>query len=103
MKPQGTDSQVELLNALRARLGEHAIWSLGLGQSWLPELANQYQPQGHNDQFSSLQHAHSAHLATADPLAISPHEFEQIQVLRAQNVSKRIGGRIRSTPGLSCS
>ena len=82
MKPQGTDSQVELLNALRARLGEHAIWSLGLGQSWLPELANQYQPQGTTTRLAASNMPTRPTWLLPTPLAISPHEFEQIQVLR---------------------
>ena len=82
MKPQGTDSQVELLNALRARLGEHAIWSLGLGQSWLPELANQYQPQRATASLEASNIPTRPTWLLPTPLAISPHEFEQIQVLR---------------------
>ena len=55
---------------------------MGLGQSWLPELANQYQPQGQRPRLEASNIPTRPTWLLPTPLAISPHEFEQIQVLR---------------------
>ena len=79
MKPQARTAS-GAAQCLRARLGEHAIWSLGLGQ-WEAELANQYQPQRATASLEPPTYQ-PGRLGYCNPLAISPHEFEQIQVLR---------------------
>lgn len=83
MSPQPRDTQQELLNALRARLGEHALRGLQTQPAWLPEYANQMtefgspkaQPEIPCDSIRPT-------WLLPTPLAIAPHEWSEIEFLR---------------------
>ena len=83
MAPQPQDTQAELLNALRARLGEHALQGLRIQPAWLPEKANTQTAFNLNVQEpASTFNSPRPTWLLPSPLAIAPHELERIEFLR---------------------
>lgn len=83
MQPQPKDTQSELLIALKARLGEHALQGLKITPSWLPEKAN---GQGEFGAFTQepkeIYNAIRPTWLLPTPLPIAPHDLNAIRWLR---------------------
>lgn len=83
MRPQPRDSQDELITALRARLGEHALQGLKINPAWLPEQANQLDAFGSTVAEPDMPYGQIRPTwLRPTPLAIAPHEFEQLEFLK---------------------
>ena len=83
MKPQPKDTQSELLIALQARLGKHALQGLNLAASWLPERANIQQAFGLDVKEPGVTYDNIRPTwLLPTPLPMAPHDLKTLQWLR---------------------
>lgn len=82
MQPQSQDTEVTLLNALRARLGDQAIQGLTCSTGWVPETANQ------TAQWPPSKAQHPGHATVRptwllqEPRALGSHQIRELHLVR---------------------